>query len=769
MRLKMIPAMLGVMLWLHGPWSGEATAAPPALVCLRGRVVDGRTGEPLAGTRVALRAQSLETTTDGAGRFELRGVRPGAAEIELGADGYALVWRRVEVPAGADLAVELRMGGTTSGTPAGGGAGAAPEERPDAEAPSGYRLEGQELRRLSSGLFGDPLRAVQSLPGAGFADDFYAEIAYRGAAPSDVAYYLDGLPVRSPYHAFQQVGQLGSASVFPGDVVASITLLGDGASARYSDGAAAVLAVESREPEGAGPHFRFSADLFQASLTGEGPLDRGHKAAWLVSLRKSYLQYLVSRLGAPGLGLGYEDVSAKVSYRFGPRSRLTVLFLHDATSADGPDRAAELFLETLAAGRQNADRGQAGWTWSPSERAALRSSVAWSRQAEDQRNLSGAPLLRSDRDEMHLRHDAWYGWASGISLEGGGEGTYSTERYARYAAWDAALGAPGGSLAAVADYGAAGWRAGGYVQAAWARGSRLRLSMGGRFDRFGFTGQAVWQPRASAAVALTRRLRWTVSYGGLARFPDFVALLGPFPNPTLRAERTMLAQSGLHLRTGRNSSLAVELFGRNTSHIAYSEQAEWRLSGERTLWPLFGARLRDTLRGSARGYEVVFKRHSAGRLTGSAAYSYGKAHNDDPATGAHFDSDFDQRHALQGHAGYRLSEGVTLSGKLRWSSGVPVAGFFRGDPAADSPVFWLSDQRNQMRAPAYRRLDLRIDKAWYRRGSKVTLYGEIANVTNSRQWRYYAFDRIPFGVSADWLARSRMLPILPAAGVAIEF
>jgi hypothetical protein len=55
-----------------------------ALVILAGRVLDRTTGQPLAHVRVS--SGHVGVTTDSAGRFVLRGLHPGRAELLLESD-----------------------------------------------------------------------------------------------------------------------------------------------------------------------------------------------------------------------------------------------------------------------------------------------------------------------------------------------------------------------------------------------------------------------------------------------------------------------------------------------------------------------------------------------------------------------------------------------------------------------------------------------------------------------------------------------------------
>jgi hypothetical protein len=114
---------------------------------------------------------------------------------------------------------------------------------------------------------------------------------------------------------------------------------------------------------------------------------------------------------------------------------------------------------------------------------------------------------------------------------------------------------------------------------------------------------------------------------------------------------------------------------------------------------------------------------------------------------------------------------VNLSGKLNYESNFPLVGFFQGNPAANdrTAYFTLSDQRNQLRVPAYSRLDTRLNKAFYYKRSKLTMDVEIDNMLDHKNWRYFGLQLYDFSTGEAWLRRGNMLPILPSAGFTIEF
>jgi len=70
--------------------------------------------------------------------------------------------------------------------------------------------------------------------------------------------------------------------------------------------------------------------------------------------------------------------------------------------------------------------------------------------------------------------------------------------------------------------------------------------------------------------------------------------------------------------------------------------------------------------------------------------------------------------------------------------------------------------------PFYSRLDVRLSKAFLFKKWKLTLTGEVLNVLNRSNVRYAGFD---FFSSNSRVAGQldRVLPILPSAGIIIDF
>jgi hypothetical protein len=165
---------------------------------------------------------------------------------------------------------------------------------------------------------------------------------------------------------------------------------------------------------------------------------------------------------------------------------------------------------------------------------------------------------------------------------------------------------------------------------------------------------------------------------------------------------------------------------------------------------------------------MTLQRRSANKLTGWVSYAYSRTKLTDSQTGLSFISDTDQRHTANVYGSYRFNETWNLSSEWRYGSGQPVPGFYGQSGTQVGTGYFLSGARNTTRLPVYSRVDVRVNKAFLFKNWKLTLNGEVINATNRNNLRYAGFDRYSFdGTVFGQL--DRVLPILPSAGVVVEF
>ena len=681
------------------------------------------------------------------------GVPRGDVEIVVTTIGYGLARQTVHAAEGM-AEVEIRIGQEalkrTGGSPR-RGATLRPRRRGRARRP---HLRGVELRNLGGVLTDDPLRSVQSLPGVATGDDFYASFATRGSGFSTVGFYLDGVLMSAPFHTIRDVNDAYSLTILNGDVVESMSLISGGAPARYGDRTGAVLDVQTRE--GNRDEFSGRASLGASGVYGtlEGPIGASRKSSWLLSARKSYLDYVLDRIDADsGTKIGYYDVTTHLAHHPTPTQTLGLTYVHGRSKWKDQDEG-EPAPESAQAGT---DLGVLQWR---RDTADWRTSLQAFATRETGLNLdeNGGETFVSESSQAGVRTDLARRLGA-HRLEGGLLYRWLDDRAT-------ARDFNGRTYLVTEDYDAKGGQWGGYLQDTVTAGGRLSLTLGARFDHFGETGESRVSPRAAASFVIGPRTRMTAGYGDYAQFPAFAQLYGRHGNPDLEAERSRHFTLGLEQRVGAHTRLRLDAYHQAEEGLLYSRDAEWRLEDGHVVIPRLDARLGNVVSGRSRGLELLLQRRSANGLSGWIAYSYGTARRHDEESGISFDSDFDQRHTVTVYGSMRLRQTLNVSLKYRYGSGFPVPGFFESPRPG---VYFLSYARNTLRPDGYGRLDLRANKAWLFRGWKLTLFGEVLNVLDRENVRYSGQDNIDFRTGRVFLSSDTLFPLLPSLGITVDF
>jgi len=301
-----------------------------------------------------------------------------------------------------------------------------------------------------------------------------------------------------------------------------------------------------------------------------------------------------------------------------------------------------------------------------------------------------------------------------------------------------------------------------YLQDTWTdEKHRTSLTGGARFDHSGVTNETKFSPRVSFAWSVDGKWEVRAAAGRHYQFPDFNQMFGLFGNPRLKSEASTLYDASVERSFGTRTRVLAEVYDRRESRLFFSLN-EPRLTG--TLVTFGGPPFQNSLNGYARGFELTLQRRSANKLAGWISYGYSRTRLTDGQDKLTFVSDSDQRHTLNVYGNYRFADTWNFSSEWRYGSGQPVPGFFGHDSAG----YFLVNQRNQVRIPFYSRVDMRLSKAFLFKKAKLTLTGEVLNLLNHNNVRYAGFE-LYFSNGSIQGRLERVLPILPSAGVVIEF
>jgi len=770
--------LVAAVAWLAAwPWLAQGAE-------VRGTVADARGGERLARVRIRLQpaapaarpeaaAAAVEATTGPNGEFALGEVPAGEYELLVSTVGYRFFHQKLTLQAGDRLEMEIAL---------------SPEaftqrervevrervfEVPEALAPIQQTLSHSEVKNLGSVLADDPLRAVQAMPGVSVGDDFEARFSLRGAAFRNIGIYLDGLLLHAPFHTVHTSSgtSTGSLTIVNGDQVDTLTLMSSGFSARYGDRTAGALVIDSREGGQVKPTARITASASNAGALAEGPLPPSRRGSWLLAFRKSYLEYIIRRTASssdPPLDFGFMDGQAHLAYDLTPKYHVS---LSTSWGDSVLDRSSyqRLGLNSVMKGHSYLTLADLGMRYLPGPRFMVTGHVARMQEIFRDTNTEATPLESGRYRETATRADATWYWRAGQPLEFGAalrsgrdEGArtqaQASRRYTEFERYRGDFSKPAG-----------------YFQQtlAW-RG--LRLGVGLRLDSFSSTGEITAAPRASLTVPLPAQQSLHFGWGRYSQFPEQQMLAGTAGSRTLSAERSTQFLAAWEWLPRERTRVRLEFFDRQDRNgISRPMGDPRRLADGRIFTPARSAPWENSLYGHARGAEFLLQRRSANRLTGWISYSYQVGGLKDTHTGLRFPYDWDQKHTFNIYSSYRIRPSVNLSGRFLVGSGYPVPGFLQKSgpnfsfASAYNQNFALSVQRNGVKLEPYERLDLRINKSFHTARRRFTLYGEVVNVLNRRNLRFSELASYNTRTGLADVRFDRMFPIIPSAGLVVEF
>jgi hypothetical protein len=739
-----------------------ALAQVPQTSAIRGVVRDAQTGEPLARVRIQLTGAGRQAITGDGGEFTFADVAPGTYTLQASTVGYRLARKDFELAGNDSKEFEIALSPDSSGRIDSVEVRAGAFETLRAESPSELTLTGSELKNLASVLADDPLRAVQAMPGVTSNDDFSSWFSLRGAPYRRIGVYLDDVLLHSPFHTVQGVDNSGSLAVFNGDMLEDLALFGGAPPARYGDRTAGALEMRMRDGSRSAVSVRGTASASNAGLMAEGPLGAAGRGSWMAGIRKSYLQYIIARTSSdPTLAFGFWDAQGRATCDVTSKHNVTLSLLEAHSGLDRSDAASRSGVNSVIYSAYRFTLANMAWRYTPNEGVLAVSRAAWVRERYRDGNRDSLDLARGYYGEWVWNTSATVllpgrnaldaGWSMRRRRDDGAATQYRSSPY---------------SIRRSDGYRGGGLLAGGFAQQALALASgRVRLQAGGRWDHDTANGLSTLSPQASLAFLPRPSTRVQLGWGEYSQFPELRWLYAPIGGRGLLAERAIHCVAALEQRIGERSRVRVEAYQRLDRDLLFRPMFDARLVAGRPFGGLIDAPILNSMRGYARGAEVLIQTRSANRFTGWVSYALGYVRVRDGATGNAFPADEDQRHTVNSYVSYRVRPSVNLSLKWLYGSGFPVPGFFRREGAA----YYLSGRRNTVRLGPYHRADVRVNKAYAFDRWKLTLYGEVVNVLNHHNYRCDNFSGYNAKTAQAYIAFDRMFPVLPSVGVMLEF
>lgn len=762
--MRPVAAVLAVVLALLATPRLAAQAQDSAT--LHGRVIDADTGAPLAAVLVATADPDRRAVTGADGRFVLVDLPPGPRTLVVSLVGYTLARPEVVVqPGGAE-----DPGAEALVVPLSPGAGAYTEQltvrgsdatsRP--AAPVEFRMPSADLQELRGVLADDPFRAIQAMPGVATGDDFRAEFSVRGSDFRQMGFAVDGVPAPWLVHGPRAVNDTGTVAMVNADVLSEIALTSGAAPQVHGPRTGAW--VQSTMRDGSRDALRLTGSLSGTGVTGvlEGPLGRARRGAWLVSARKSYIDWLIARLNLDTQDdsrFGFTDAQSTWVYDVTPMQQARL------SAVAGRSRYRETDAIPSANGLAVADASTAfvvaAWRSTLGPSFVVTQRVTGAVRRYQNRGDFDQELDHGRERTAGYRVDATLGGWRGATVDLGVAADRDDARYRTYLF--AGTTAATQVRRASALWTHQRWRTAAYARTRVAPAATVSLDTGVRVDRDTALDAATASPWLLARWSPTARVTFAAGAGLAWQAPD-LEMLPIAANATRPGwERARHADLSAEVAVFEGLRAQVSVYDRREQATLRFDVAMPRLLNGVVRTPAATNLWLNALDVQARGVEVTLRRAGAGPISGWISYGYGSTRNTERATGAAYAGDFDQRHQVNAYASTRLGARTSAGAKFRYGSNFPLTAYVAGSWNALRP----GATRNDVRLPAYARLDLRASRTFLWSSRRLTLFAEVLN----------ALDRDNIGRTTGAIRTTgvvsgfteALFPRIPSAGIRIEF
>ncbi len=745
---------------------------------IKGSVRNGSGGEALGRVQVSVLEAGRETQTDAAGNFFIPELAAGNYTLRLSAVGYRLSTLAFSLSAAESKEFDLALFPDNFRHAENVKVTGDIFQQEDSPAITESNLTPSEIRQASTVFADDPFRAIQALPGvsAPANNEFYAQFSVMGTPFQNVSIYLDDV-LATPFHTVPDITNGASLSLLTSETVEEMKLMPIAYPVKFADGIGAALDVRTREGSRSTPLFRVSVGIADSEVLGEGGLGGNKRGSWIASARKSYIGYLIRDRENDVQNAAFYDGDLKLAYDLTANQSVTLHALGGQTTTQLTNSSNP---DAFASGNSAFTLARAGWRWSIGPHLLLDSHAAYLSEPYDSHNSSGQTLDSYAYGEWLAGSNLNWAWKNSDVLEGG-----ATLRRLRDDGYTAFYSVQGSGFSSNAN--GTGLRGDIYLQQSSALlKNRVHVVGGIRWDNLQGIGVHPFSEQISTAVRILTAMELQFGVGRYAQFPDFQQVATPYCLPFGNLlQRSDHFTAAVEERFGESVRFRVQGFDRQNADLVGTPSGF--TAQPAGLNPPCGAV--EPLRGSSstyqrdysRGVQFVLQRRSANRLSGWVGYTLARSRQRDYFVGlplsqygaetfsfntSYFPTLQDQRHSVNAFGTYRLTPTINLSAKSLYGSGYPVPS---GDFVLVGNTYQQIGVNNEVRLPAYFRFDFRCDKSWALSRLKLTLYGEVLNVTNHDN-RIYVFST---GVNPSTLESTiqtqQELPVTPTAGLVFEF
>ncbi len=733
-----------------------AHAADP-LLTLHGAVYEKGTRRPLDGVTIFVPGNdALTATTEPDGNFTLVVATPGEYLLAAAAVGFvksaplkATVGKDVgsEVPA-IYLEPVYSMNEVVVQA----------ERNLDRTAKT--VITGKELASVP-GTAGDPLRAIQALPGVAVAGDNSAAPAIRGSGPQNNGYYVDFLPVFYLFH----MG--GMESVFNADLVDDFNIYSSSFGPEYQDFTGGIIDVRLRKPRTDRIGAKVNISMLESDLLVEGPVSKNQ--SFYLAGRRSYIDLFMPKTGELDTGVEYKqfpkfyDYQGKYIWQISPDSSLTLMAsgAADEMKLNLTNSADAVKHDPILAGNVQSQQGyhSQGLLLTSAITPNLANRFGASHMFTDtQQQMSQLGHVKVDddifffRDHLTLQagenHELLFGVESGISrikLDLDITKVMPSD-FATPPDYTSSARITNNDTISTQWYDLA-------LKDRWKFLDRATLIVGAHGSYESYFGKYRVEPRVGLEVTPVKNTLLTAAWGKYHQFPEGPQVINGMGNPHLSYERADHYSVGVEQQLADAWSAKLEGYYKTLSDLVIPHDPENYING--------GS-------GKAYGVEALVKKNKTTDWSGWVSASYSKTERKNDVTGEAFPFSYDQPLIINMVYEWNFAKNWTFGAKWRYQTGAPftpvVGTYLEKDAFGAQRIRPVYGNLGSERLPDYHRLDVRFAREFLFDKWKMAAYLDIINAYANQNVSGYDYND-------DYTSRKKItqLPFMPALGIRGEF
>ena len=728
---------------------------------INGRISNEINNNAIEGAAISIENTSTGTTSDADGNYILENLTPGNYTITVSFLGFeSVVFYDLNVPTNKSITLDVPLLEYTSNLDE-IQLEISPFKRSKESPVSLQKISAEEIYRNPGGNR-DISKVIQILPGVGSTVSFRNDIIVRGGAPNENRFYLDGIEVPNINHFTTQGSSGGPVGMINVNFIKNVEFYSGAFPANRGNTLSSILEFEQitgNKEKLTGTFLLGSSD---AGITLDGPL--GKKSSFILSARRSYLQYLFKLIKLPFLPT-YNDFQYKQSIAINDKNKVTMIGLGaiDDFKINTDVNDGETDQETLD--RNNYILGNipvnSQWNYTV--------GVNWKHYAENsnqtyvlsRNHLSNSATKYFNNDEQpnnllldykseeietkfRFENTSWNdGWKInfGIGLE---NSTYKNSTFNKRELNNVVTTIDFDSKINFNKY------------AAFAQVSRsffddnLSLSAGFRTDFNDYSDEMnnplkQFSPRISASYALNEKLNLGLSLGKYFQLPPYTILGYRDNNNILINKENNISyiennqiSSGLEYRPTKFSKISLEGFYKKYKKYPFLLDKNISLANLGADFGVIGNEAANsTSSGKSYGIELMAQQKLSDKIYGILSYTYVRSEFKDISNN-YVPSSWDNKHILNIVAGKKLAKDWEVGAKFRLLGGAPYTPF---DVQLSSlKEIWdvtqqgINDwsQLNTERNPTSHSLDIRVDKKWYFDKWYLNAYLDIQNAYGAK-------------------------------------